>query len=49
MDPQGTGMGAHYGRFCMGAAWRDMQGRKTNLKNICEMVSEIKGMGMEVW
>ncbi|KAI8898469.1 hypothetical protein BC833DRAFT_551590 [Globomyces pollinis-pini] len=35
-------------RFCMGAAWRDMTGRKTNLKNICEMVTEIKGMGMEV-
>jgi biotin synthase len=35
-------------RFCMGAAWRDMAGRKTNMKNICEMVKEIRGMGMEV-
>jgi len=34
-------------RFCMGAAWRDMRGRKTNLKNIKEMVSGVKGMGME--
>ena len=35
-------------RFCMGSAWRDMQGRKTNLKNIKEMITEIRGMGMEV-
>ncbi|KAI8908557.1 hypothetical protein EDD86DRAFT_239348 [Gorgonomyces haynaldii] len=35
-------------RFCMGAAWRDMHGRKTNLKRIAEMVTEIRGMGMEV-
>lgn len=35
-------------RFCMGTAWRDLNGRKTNLKNICGMVTEIKGMGMEV-
>jgi biotin synthase len=34
-------------RFCMGAAWRDMRGRKTNLKNIKAMVSGVKGMGME--
>ena len=34
-------------RFCMGAAWRDMRGRKTNLKNIKEMVSGVKDMGME--
>ncbi|KAG0647775.1 biotin [Hyphodiscus hymeniophilus] len=34
-------------RFCMGAAWRDMRGRKTNLKNIKDMVSGVKGMGME--
>lgn len=31
----------------MGAAWRDMRGRKTNLRNIKEMVSGVKGMGME--
>lgn len=35
-------------RFCMGAAWRDMRGRKTNLKNIKEMVSGVREMGMEV-
>ncbi|KAI9144242.1 hypothetical protein BKA69DRAFT_1025967 [Paraphysoderma sedebokerense] len=35
-------------RFCMGAAWRDMNGRKTNFKTILNWVTEIKGMGMEV-
>ncbi|KAJ3260974.1 biotin synthase [Boothiomyces macroporosus] len=35
-------------RFCMGAAWRDMKGRKTNLKQIKEMVNEIRSMDMEV-
>jgi biotin synthase len=35
-------------RFCMGAAWRDMRGRKTNLKNIKEMVNGVREMGMEV-
>ncbi|TVY80702.1 Biotin synthase [Lachnellula suecica] len=35
-------------RFCMGAAWRDMRGRKTNLKNVKAIVNGIKGMGMEV-
>lgn len=34
-------------RFCMGAAWRDMRGRKTNLKNIKEMVKGVRAMGME--
>ena len=34
-------------RFCMGAAWRDMRGRKTNLRNINEMVKGVKAMGME--
>jgi len=34
-------------RFCMGAAWRDMRGRKTNLKNIKEMIKGVRGMGME--
>lgn len=34
-------------RFCMGAAWRDMRGRKTNLRNIKEMVKGVKEMGME--
>lgn len=35
-------------RFCMGAAWRDMRGRKTNLRNIKTMVSGVREMGMEV-
>ncbi|KAH6584369.1 hypothetical protein BASA60_001000 [Batrachochytrium salamandrivorans] len=35
-------------RFCMGAAWRDVKGRKTNFKQIVEYVREIRGMGMEV-
>jgi biotin synthase len=35
-------------RFCMGAAWRDTKGRKTNMGNIVEYVKEIRGMGMEV-
>lgn len=35
-------------RFCMGAAWRDMRGRKNSLKNITAMVKGVKAMGMEV-
>ncbi|KAK4215568.1 hypothetical protein QBC37DRAFT_121728 [Rhypophila decipiens] len=35
-------------RFCMGAAWRDMRGRKTSLRNIKEMISGVRAMGMEV-
>ena len=35
-------------RFCMGAAWRDMRGRKTSLKNVKAMVSGVREMGMEV-
>jgi biotin synthase len=35
-------------RFCLGAAWRDMRGRKSGLRNIKEMVSGVRGMGMEV-
>ncbi|XP_073046554.1 biotin synthase, mitochondrial isoform X1 [Primulina eburnea] len=36
-------------RFCMGAAWRDTVGRKTNFNKILEYVQEIRwGMGMEV-
>lgn len=34
-------------RFCMGAAWRDMKGRKSNLKKISQMVKEVNDMGME--
>ena len=32
----------------MGAAWRDLHGRKSGFKRILEMVREIRGMGMEV-
>ena len=35
-------------RFCMGAAWRDMRGRKNAMKNISAMVSGVREMGMEV-
>lgn len=35
-------------RFCMGAAWRDTIGRKTNFNQILEYVREIRDMGMEV-
>jgi biotin synthase len=34
-------------RFCMGAAWRDMRGRKTNLKNVKLMVQGVRELGME--
>jgi hypothetical protein len=32
----------------MGAAWRDLHGRKSGFKRILEMVKEVRGMGMEV-
>lgn len=35
-------------RFCMGAAWRDMRGRKTSLKNVKAMVEGVRAMNMEV-
>lgn len=34
-------------RFCMGAAWRDMKGRKSNLRKISQMVKEVNEMGLE--
>jgi biotin synthase len=34
-------------RFCMGAAWRDMKGRKSSLRQIAEMVKGVKALGME--
>lgn len=34
-------------RFCMGAAWRDMRGRKNGLKNIIEMIKGVRLLGME--
>ena|ERR1700761_8466489 len=35
-------------RFCMGAAWRDLAGRKRGFERILEMVREVRAMGMEV-
>ena len=35
-------------RFCMGAAWRDLAGRKSGFEKILQMVREVRGMGMEV-
>ncbi|KAF8624870.1 hypothetical protein AX15_005747 [Amanita polypyramis BW_CC] len=35
-------------RFCMGAAWRDLSGRKRGFEKILQMVQEVRGMGMEV-
>ncbi|EIM92685.1 biotin synthase BioB [Stereum hirsutum FP-91666 SS1] len=35
-------------RFCMGAAWRDLAGRKSGFKRILEMVTEVRKMDMEV-
>ena len=35
-------------RFCMGAAWRDIAGRKRGFERILTMVREVRGMGMEV-
>ncbi|KAI5810563.1 putative biotin synthase [Pyronema omphalodes] len=35
-------------RFCLGAAWRDMRGRKSGLKNIKAMVEGVRAMDMEV-
>lgn len=34
-------------RFCMGAAWRGVDGRPRQFKRILEMVKEVRGMGME--
>ncbi|EGO05231.1 hypothetical protein SERLA73DRAFT_174264 [Serpula lacrymans var. lacrymans S7.3] len=35
-------------RFCMGAAWRDLAGRKRGFERILQMVREVRSMGMEV-
>lgn len=32
----------------MGAAWRDLAGRKSGFERILKMVTEVRGMGMEV-
>ncbi|CCH59829.1 hypothetical protein TBLA_0B10120 [Henningerozyma blattae CBS 6284] len=34
-------------RFCLGAAWRDMNGRKSALKRIAEMVTKVNDLGLE--
>ncbi|KAK0737348.1 hypothetical protein B0T21DRAFT_287615 [Apiosordaria backusii] len=34
-------------RFCMGAAWRDMRGRNNSLRNVKEMISGVRALGME--
>jgi hypothetical protein len=37
-------------RFCMGAAWRDLAGRKSGFEKILKMVKEVRAMNMEgVW
>jgi biotin synthase len=35
-------------RFCMGAAWRDMRGRRTHFATILECVHEVQKLNMEV-
>ncbi|EFX04774.1 biotin synthase [Grosmannia clavigera kw1407] len=34
-------------RFCMGAAWRDMRGRKNSMRNVIEMIQGVRALGME--
>jgi biotin synthase len=34
-------------RFCMGAAWRDLAGRKSGFEKILKMVKEVRAMDME--
>lgn len=34
-------------RFCMGAAWRDLAGKKSGFEKILKMVEGVRGMGME--
>lgn len=34
-------------RFCLGAAWRDMHGRKSALKKISAMISSVNELGLE--
>lgn len=35
-------------RFCMGAAWRGLEGKNRGFDRILDMVREVRGMGMEV-
>lgn len=48
MDAARKAKAAGSTRFCMGAAWRDLAGRKSNFNKILNYVTEIRGMGMEV-
>lgn len=34
-------------RFCLGAAWRDMNGRKSAMRKISEMITKVNDMGLE--
>lgn len=34
-------------RFCLGAAWRDMNGRKSAMRKVSEMISKVNDMGLE--
>lgn len=34
-------------RFCMGAAWRDMRGRKNSMRNVIAMIQGVRALGME--
>jgi len=35
-------------RFCMGTAWRELGGKKSQFSRILEMVKQVRGMGLEV-
>lgn len=35
-------------RFCMGAAWRDMKGRKNSMNKVLAMVAGVRALDMEV-
>ncbi|WBW75195.1 biotin synthase [Schizosaccharomyces osmophilus] len=35
-------------RFCMGSAWRDLNGRTRTFKNILEVIKQVRALNMEV-
>ncbi|EEB06874.1 biotin synthase [Schizosaccharomyces japonicus yFS275] len=35
-------------RFCMGSAWRDLNGRTRTFKNICDIIKGVRELDMEV-
>ncbi|EKV30886.1 Biotin synthase [Caenispirillum salinarum AK4] len=45
MKKAGEAKDAGAGRFCMGAAWRELKDR--DLDALCDIVSDVKGMGLE--